>query len=601
MRAVTAPTAAPPPAPAHAPPPAAAAEPAPRLALAGLFLLALVLRLWGIHFGFPYMFHFDEPSYLHMAYRFTFENFHPMYGSLFGPMQLLVMAEHEVFEWLRPLLAALPLSPELRATVDSPITSYNLLARWTSALLGALTVVPVYRVGDRLWGRRAGLLAAAMLAVCFLHVRSSHYGVPDATAAFFTAMAADYALRLGPAGRWRDHLLAGLFAGLALTAKLLLWPVLLLPALAVAAAPAGSAIGGSRAAALGRRLRRLLSPRLLAAYAVAAAAALATMPQLLVETEAVLGFWRQASMIGRAGGLGHFRLDDGGPAWTYLYTLLWGTGAAMTAAILAGLALAAVRPRSWREPVLLAAALLYVLFLFRPGNVYHSRYLVAVMPLLVPFGAAAAVRLLEFVAGGRLGADRWEAGRRQLAWALAALVLCGQPLVSAVRHDVLLTRPDTRTLAKQWIETNVPEGRRIAVETAVFSPPLAAPQRPLPLSSRVYDVKSREIFGLSALRQDASTVGSATAGDYRAAGVDYLITNSFISGFRMLDPELDRRMQAFYDSLETAAERVATFAPTPDGAPVPRIFTQNYGPATDLWTIERPGPEIRIYRLRADP
>lgn len=572
----------------------APAEPTPRLALAGLFLLALVLRVWGLHFGFPYIYHFDEPSYLHMAYRFTFENFHPMYGSLFGPMQMLVIAEHQVLEWLRPALAALPLTDRMAATLASPITSYNLLARWTSAILGALTVLPVYRIGERLWGRRAGLLAAAMLAVVFLHVRSSHYGVPDATAAFFSAMAAWYALRLAPGRRWRDHLLAGVFGGLALSAKLLVWPVLLLPALVVLAAPDASGGAGALAARLGRRLRRLLSLRLVVCYLLALAAAVATMPQIVVKTEAVLEFWRQASMVGQAGGLGHFRLDDGGPAWTYLYTLLWGCGAVMTVAILAGLVLAAVRPRSWREPVLLATTALYLLFLFRPGNVYHSRYLVAVMPFLVLFGAAAAVRLLE----------RWPAasGRARAAWAVAAALLLGaQPLIASIRHDVLLTRTDTRSQAKEWIEGNVPEGRKFAVETLVFSPPLATPQRPLPFSSRTYEVRSREIFGLSALRQDASTVGAATAEDYRAAGIDYLVTNSFISGFRMLDPELDRRMQAFYESLDTEAERVATFSPTPDGSPVPRIFTQNYGPATHLWKIERPGPEIRIYRLRPDP
>lgn len=562
----------------------------PWRSLAALGALAVVLRFLGLHFGFPYLYHFDEPSYLHMAYRFTFENFHPMYGSLFGPMQLMVMAAHAALVWTRPAWEALPLSPELVATLQSPIASYNLLARWLSALVGAASVLPVYALGARLWDRRTGLLAAAFLAVCFLHVRSSHYGVPDATVAFFSVLAAYFAVRLLPERRWRDYLLAGLFAGLALSAKLLAWPILLLPALVHLAAPLDrpdlTAVGSVLA-----RLRRLFALRLVVAYVVALVAAVATMPQILVETEAVLGFWRQAAMVGQSGGLGHFRLDDGGPAWTYLYTLLWGTGALMTAAIFGGFVLAVFRPGNWRAIPLWIVTALYLLFLFRPGNIYHSRYLVAVMPLLVLFAGRLVGWLIARTAQGQ---------RRRVAAMVVATLLVGlQPLVASIRHDILLTRPDTRTLAKEWIEANVPAGRTIAVETNIFSPPLSRPARPLPFSERVYDVKSREIFGLSALRQDVTTVGAATADDYRRAGVDYLITNSFISGFRMIDPELDRRMQAFYDSLEPM--RMASFAPTPDGSAVPRIFAQNYGPATHLWQIERPGPEIRVYRLRADP
>lgn len=578
----------------HAPPAPARDDTGHRLALGSLVAVALVLRLWGITFGLPYLYHFDEPNYLHMAYRFTFDDFHPIYGPLFGPMQLLVIAEHRIWELLHPLLRWLPLSPRLEATALSPIASYNLLARWTSALFGALSLLPIYELGRRAWNRRTGLLAAALLAVCLLHARSSHYGVPDATVAFFVALAAMFALRLTPGGRWRDHLLAGLFCGLAFSAKLLAWPVMLLPALVYLARPL-EVEETATAGRLLRRLRRLLSGRLVIAYCVAAVAAIAAMPQVVLKWDEVLVFWQRAAKIGLAGGLGPFRLDDGGPLATYLYTLVWGTGWVMSAAILAGLVLPLVRQASWRARLLAVVTWLYIVFLFRPDNVFHSRYLVAITPLLVLFAAAAAVALVDRLPWPRRSA------RTSLAWlAAAALALGLQPLAATVRHDVLLTRPDTRTLARDWIEANVPEGRVMVIESSIFSPPLSSPQRPLPLSARSYEVVAREIFGLSS-RGSLDSIGTVTADAYRQAGADYLVVNSFTWGFHMIDPELDRGMREFYASLDGAAERVATFAPTADGSPVPRIFTQSYGPANHLWAIERPGPEIRIYRLRDDP
>ena len=62
-------------------------------------------------------------------------------------------------------------------------------ARRVVALAGALTSVPVFRLGRRIAGETAGLLAAGFLAVAPLHVRDSHFAMTDVLMTLLLAMA----------------------------------------------------------------------------------------------------------------------------------------------------------------------------------------------------------------------------------------------------------------------------------------------------------------------------------------------------------------------------------------------------------------------------
>ena len=88
-----------------------------------------------------------------------------------------------------------------------------------SALLGTASVALLAGIGTILFGRRTGLIAALLLAVSFLHVRDSHYGVSDvpSVALLLLALYFDARLLRQPALRW--YVLAGLAGGLATSTK----------------------------------------------------------------------------------------------------------------------------------------------------------------------------------------------------------------------------------------------------------------------------------------------------------------------------------------------------------------------------------------------
>ena len=64
-----------------------------------------------------------------------------------------------------------------------------LVGRSVTAIMGTLTIVAVYFLGRRLYGRRAGLLAALLYAVAPLAVVHAHFLTVDVPATFFVTMA----------------------------------------------------------------------------------------------------------------------------------------------------------------------------------------------------------------------------------------------------------------------------------------------------------------------------------------------------------------------------------------------------------------------------
>jgi hypothetical protein len=558
-------------------------DPIPWKALLPLILLALVLRLWGVTFGMPFDYHLDESAYRSSALDFSWEKIHP----LFGPFQIFLLPQHAL---LRSVVEIFPegvpgLSPEVEAALASPTMSFQLLARWNSAVFGALSVIPVFVLGRRLWSPLAGWTAAVLLAFCYIHARASHFGVPDTAMTFLALAAAWSGTRLSPRGRRRDYLLAGVAAGLAVSAKLLAWPLFVLLFLFHAFPAGGTPQGESWFR------RTFLNGRLVLMAGAALASFLATAPQLLLHFKPTYAFWKFAASLGAAGGMGKVKLDEGPRLSFYFTSMRWGMGDLLLLLCLAGFVWALLGRRRG-VLVLLTFPVLVLAFLCKPGNMYFARYaLVAVPFLLLPGGALLADLLLRVPA-------RW-----RLAAAAAALsVLVAQPAVSIVRYNRLLGEVDTRTLAKRWMEENVPDGSTILLEAWWFGPQVSSARTKVPFSRREYSLRLGGPYGASETLDESGRPVRASVAAYAESGVDYLVTNSLTSGSEMIDPEDDRAKRAFYEELDQEAELLYEVSPVRAGATLPpRIFEQSYGPVTDLARLERPGPVVKIYRLPPGP
>lgn len=100
------------------------------------------------------------------------------------------------------------------------------LGRLTVVLIGSATVPLVYLLGKKLWNRRVGLLAAAILALSGYHIANCHWLKNDVIAVFFLTAAFFFAVRIFLRARASDYIWAAVFSAVAINTKQYNAPIL---------------------------------------------------------------------------------------------------------------------------------------------------------------------------------------------------------------------------------------------------------------------------------------------------------------------------------------------------------------------------------------
>jgi hypothetical protein len=159
-------------------------------------------------------------------------------------------------------------------------------------------------------------------------------------------------------------------------------------------------------------------------------------------------------------------------------------------------------------------------------------------------------------------------------------------LTNSIKFNQLLSTKDTRTIAKEWIEVNIPENSKVAIDWPVHAPPLSTTEKQIPNSKRVYDIHTVGGSGLS----------DHNIGWYIEKNIDYIITSNFISDIPVVSQEMEQERMLFYQSLDQELDMVQSFYPN-NKQEITFIIDEIYGPFISLWQRYRPGPVIKIYQI----
>ena len=543
-------------------------------AAAGILAGALVLRLWGISHGLPYVYNADENA--HFVPRAV-----GMFGHSYNPNYFVnppayTYLLHVAFElrWGSREALGDALAAD-RASVFE-------LARVVSALLGTLAVGLLLWAGRRLLGRAAGLVAGALLAVAFLPVHYSHLALNDVP-----TLAPVCLTLVGVAGvyrhnRLRDYALAGAALGVACATKYTAGILLVTLLAAAAFAPVA-----------GPRVRGLAL-----AGVLALAGFLLANPYALLDFDAFReGISRQSEASGDGGGKLGLSTDSG--VLYYLGTATWGLGWLPALAALGGAIGLALRDRRLAA-VLVPAPLLFLAFMGLQDR-FFARWLLPVYPLLCLLAGWAAVAAAAWLTA-RLRRLPLRAG--PVAAALG-LLLCAQGLVFSIHNDAVLAREDTRQLARDWMVANVPIRSKVVVEP--FTPAAWAADAESVREgtgngfrwNKWPTTRAPDDLGGGVIRFEdyERTTRPELLGAYARGGYCWVVTGSTQYGRAFAEPGEVPRAIAYYAALERDAELAYEVRPLEGGGarlPFSYDFSFNAYPLN----YERMGPEVRIFKLR---
>ena len=181
------------------------------LTLGGILVIALLLRVWSLRHGLPFVYNVDEEQHFtSRAAELRHDDFDPGYFE--NPPGLTYLL------WLAFVIRYAGHS--LTSLGEGNATVLYLTGREIVAVIGTAVVGVTYALGTRLArDRSAGLVAAAVMAVGFVPVWYSKQALNDIPAVLPGTIALVLALRYTDEGRRRDLVLAGLMAGLAASTK----------------------------------------------------------------------------------------------------------------------------------------------------------------------------------------------------------------------------------------------------------------------------------------------------------------------------------------------------------------------------------------------
>jgi hypothetical protein len=222
-----------------------------------------------------------------------------------------------------------------------------------------------------------------------------------------------------------------------------------------------------------------------------------------------------------------------------------------------------------------------LLWLFLGGQARHfGRWYMPAYPALTILASYAAVRAVDALPAA------WATRRRTVLVVAAGALLAIQGLWTSVRVDSVLAHTDTRTLARQWIERNVPPGSGLVVEPAVFPKDFLRVGKPKQ-TYRLYPIKPPFQAYEKKLRP-------ALLQQYRQQGYCYVLVASYQHD-RGLNAGF-KQARAYYNALGEQSQLLARFSPYRFGAkPVHFNFdlSFNYLPRAYM----RPGPLLELHRL----
>lgn len=419
-----------------------------------VLIVSLILRLWAVNFGLPYLYHPDEPTVVLKAVNIIQTgDLNPHFFNYPSFQIYLLVLIYLIFFFFGKAIGRFSslqesILPPLKYAMGVGKEGFSgqfLLGRLSTVCLGVLSVFLLYAIGKKCKDWKIGVLASFFLALSPLHVINSKYIAPNVPMAFFVLLSFYFCLRIMERGELPDYLIAGFVCGVAISTKynayIGIFPLFLAHYFAG---------------------KKFFDKKLFAALVALVIGFILVTPYAVLDFPSFLKGVMYEAHHYRSGHLGW----EGSMTWLWnLRKLIESEGFLLIGLAFIGLAISFLKKE---KPFLLAGSFAIPYFvLISSFPVRFPRNLIPLIPFVSLYAAWALLFLFEWAA------SYLKKGRSQVAQpTLITLILVLSigaticfPLVQDYWKLRELAREDVRTVAAKWIVKNIPAGSKIAAES----------------------------------------------------------------------------------------------------------------------------------------
>ena len=486
-----------------------------------IIIVSITLRIWGIDYDLPYIYHPDEPVSIAIAQNmFVNGDLNPHffgYSSLPLYINALAYIPYYAFGRLVNVFQTrsdiTPLVSLTMGVTKAPLPTSILLQRLISVCFGVGTVVLVFLIAKHITKKTSvGLLASWMMAVSPSIVAHSRLVTPNIYVVFFASATFLASVSIYQKGKTWHYIITGLCAGFTISSKynggMILLPLFL-------------------AHFLRYGKRSLVETKLYLALLFCGIGFLVTSPFVLLDFSQFYEdfvyhaqYYRSAYHPGMEGNTLKWYLD-----------YAWKTGGILYIFAIAQI-LYGIYARS-KEIALLAIFPVVYFGYISTLNVRNDRTFMPIIPFLFILAAWFLTLVWHKVKGLPQKTPRSFARVAVACLTILALVF---PISKTIADTLELTTINSRETARMWISDNLPQGSKIALESYT---PFVEPV----------------LFSV----QGIGRIADHEPGWYIENDFDYLIFGQGMYGRFYLEPEKYSAEVAQYDDFFNRFELVKDF------------------------------------------
>ncbi|MFH1052921.1 MAG: glycosyltransferase family 39 protein, partial [Candidatus Woesearchaeota archaeon] len=422
-----------------------------------ILIFAFFLRFNGIDYGLPNLYWGDEATIVYRALKMGTGDLNPHWFVWPATPQINFMFIVYGFLFSFGYVFGIYQSPTdfIYKFLEDP-TVWYLIARFIIVLVGVATIYLVYVLGKKIYNKNIGLMAALFLSVSFIHAKLSHMIKPDIPVTLFILLSVYFCYRLYETGKLRHYLLSGLFAGVAIS---FLYSGIFLVISIFVAHLLYCMKNKKSVFELFKNMKSIfevfLNKKLIFAYIYLILVFILLVPWAIFSFgEFMNDFVFITTSVVESNALNAY-LWHPENGWVHIITLIFndGLGIILSSVAFVGV-LFALYKRSSKEILLLSFPVtMFVVFGFL--SELSSRNIIPILPFLTIFAALLIYNILKPLLNKKI---------LVMSLIFVSLLLIIVPAHSVIKFNHILTQKDTRTLSKEWIESNIPFNSKIMCE-----------------------------------------------------------------------------------------------------------------------------------------
>lgn len=559
-----------------------------------IIIIGAIVRIIGINFGLPYIYHNDESLVVNYGLAYGKGDFNPHFFKVPPLLSYLLFLAYGCFYFIGRVLGFFSSVDSFGLLFVNNPTAFYIIGRTLIGLIPALlSIYFIYKLAKDLFSQEVGILSALFLSFNFLHVRDSHYiyfDIPLTTAVICFLL---LLVKLFNTDRTKFYFYSGLLFGLACSIKYNAVLLIIPFALSVFV----------NLAILKKSNIKSISTKMLMFFVGAILSLFVTNPYM---------FLSYAEFSKSLSNMPFYK-----PAfWFHLKVSIVGSmGIMMLLASVIGLILAILKKNLFS--IILALYTLGYYFILTISSQNSPRYIFPILPVLLIFAAYFVSYILSSLNNFKL----------KIIIMLPIVILLMLDSVIKIGYlDWLLIQKDTRTQAYEWVINNIPSGEKIAIDaTGAIFPVLRKSKEQLKLSydnyingkfkkpqgaidykvklllnDPLYEKQSYELYYLK-----AGLGGKRFISDYPEVDIDYGYLKDNKIKFLIVQNMIlySDRFKPFLNEVQEKAVLLAEFSPYRSNVKRWYSLEETAEPATgfsikEFKDRERFGSIIRIYQLQ---